>query len=192
MNDILERHFVKKYPKIFAQYGGDPKDTCMAWGVACGDGWFFLLDNLCRAIQWRIDYRKDNIEKGYEKTDKEIPQVVFEQVKEKFGGLRIYYTGGDPHISAMVSFSETLSMSICENCGAMNHEVGRTKGWIQSLCTKCSLEYEKPIKQDEKMIKLFEKVLANRKNKNRSWKTIDDYTKTELKALGQPKKKRKA
>ena len=77
MNKELELKLVEKYPIIFSQYGGDMRNTCMAWGMTCSDGWYNLIDELCKDITTIIG-------------DKNI-KVVAAQVKEKFGGLRFYY-----------------------------------------------------------------------------------------------------
>ena len=41
-----------------------------------------------------------------------------DQVKEKFGTLRFYYTGGDDRIDGMVRMAESMSAVTCETCGA--------------------------------------------------------------------------
>ena len=59
------------------------------------------------------------------------------QVKEKFGGLRFYYDGGNNYIDGMVSFAEAMSYKTCEFCGT-THNVGQTnKGWIFTICKEC-------------------------------------------------------
>ena len=60
------------------------------------------------------------------------PQVVASQVKEKFGTLRFYYTGGDDYTSGVTSFAESMSCVTCEDCGAPGETGG--KGWIRTLC----------------------------------------------------------
>lgn len=60
------------------------------------------------------------------------PQVVALQVKEKYGGLRFYYTGGDDVIEGMVSLAETLSFRTCEICGSPGKP--RRDGWVRTLC----------------------------------------------------------
>lgn len=59
-------------------------------------------------------------------------QVVAIQIKEKFGGLRFYYGGGDQCISGMVRMAEAMSEVTCEDCGAPGTLGGR--GWIRTLC----------------------------------------------------------
>ena len=64
-----------------------------------------------------------------------IPQVTLDQVKEKFGTLRFYYTGGDDYISGMVSLAESMSAVTCESCG--NPGKSRGGGWIHTYCEPC-------------------------------------------------------
>lgn len=39
------------------------------------------------------------------------------QIKEKFGGLRIYYNGQDPYIDGLISMAEAWAYRTCEECG---------------------------------------------------------------------------
>jgi hypothetical protein len=64
-----------------------------------------------------------------------IPQVTLDQVKEKFGTLRFYYTGGDDIIDGMVRMAESMTEVTCEECG--NTGERRGGGWIHTYCTPC-------------------------------------------------------
>ena len=66
---------------------------------------------------------------------KSIPQVTLDQVKEKFGTLRFYYSGGDDYISGMVSLAESMTSVICESCGNVGERRGG--GWVHTYCTPC-------------------------------------------------------
>jgi len=137
MHQLLDDYLCKKYPKIFIERGLSAQESCMHWGLAVGNGWFSLLDTLCHDIQSSIDSHNECVRKGYDWAVKagEIKQFVALQVKEKFSGLRFYYSGGDERIAGMVSYAEDLSYSICETCGQMSEDVGRNKkGWIQTSC----------------------------------------------------------
>ena len=107
--DMLET----KYPKMFAKKYG---------GLAIGAGWWNMINELCNTIQKHIDNNPN------------CPQVVIEQIKEKFGGLRFYYQGGDEFIHGAVWFAETMSTTLCEECGAPGHRTNG--GYIQTLCKK--------------------------------------------------------
>lgn len=65
-----------------------------------------------------------------------IPPIQITQVKEKFGGLCFYFTGGDDYILGMVSLAENLSYRTCELCGSTN-DVGMTQGWLRAVCKSC-------------------------------------------------------
>lgn len=64
-----------------------------------------------------------------------VPQVTLDQVKEKFGTLSFYYTGGDDTIYGMVRMAESMSAVTCEFCG--NPGQARHDGWIKTLCDPC-------------------------------------------------------
>lgn len=132
MKQELDEELCAKYPKIFANRHGDMKETLMCWGFECGDGWYKILDSLCRQIQSHIDWKneqRDRFQRGNGCT-----QVVAVQVKEKFGGLRFYYDGGDDAIDGMVRMAESWAANTCETCG----ESGtiRHGGWIRTLCDR--------------------------------------------------------
>lgn len=123
MNDELEKKLVEKYPKLYAQYGGDMRQTCMAWGMSCGDGWFKIIEELSEKLS-------------------KFEGVEAAQVKEKFGGLRFYVDGTTQEnykeVHKIISEYEALSYKTCENCG----EVGEVRkgGWVRTLCDKCENE----------------------------------------------------
>jgi hypothetical protein len=64
-----------------------------------------------------------------------VNQVHVQQIKEKFGTLRFYYSGGDEYIAGMVSLAESLSAAICEGCGSPGNKT--RSGWIRVLCDAC-------------------------------------------------------
>lgn len=114
----FSKRMEEKYPKMFAgQYGG----------FAIGEGWWPIIETLCANIQSHTDWWNKNRE-----TRPVVEQVVVEQIKEKFGGLRFYYTGGDDQISGMVRMAEAWADHSCEECGAPGKLGG--KGWIRTLC----------------------------------------------------------
>jgi NADH pyrophosphatase NudC (nudix superfamily) len=62
------------------------------------------------------------------------------QIKEKFGGLRFYYDGGNDKVFKLTSKAENKSYKICESCGKPGKPNG--EGWIVTLCKKCRKEYD--------------------------------------------------
>jgi hypothetical protein len=113
--DAFAKQMEERFPKIFAEpYGG----------FACGEGWWPILEALCGQIQHHIDWRN--------KQGNVVHQVTVAQIKEKFGGLRFYYSGGDDAIDGMVRMAESWAARSCEECGAPGKS--RDGGWIKTLC----------------------------------------------------------
>ena len=82
--------------------------------------------------------REELLKEDFREVTPIIDQVTVDQVKEKFGGLRFYYTGGDDKIRGMVGMAESLSAITCEECGAPGDQ--RQGGWIRTLCDEHAAE----------------------------------------------------
>lgn len=122
----------EKYPKIFKNQDILNIETYKPWGFECGSGWFKIIDVLCNQIQLHIN-EINNLNEDY--------QVVASQVKEKFGGLRFYYDGGDDAISGMVLMAESMAYVTCEHCG--NSGKRQPGGWVRTLCDHCQENFNK-------------------------------------------------
>ena len=138
MNPELDEKLCSKYPLIFANRDGSPRETAMCWGFECGDGWYNLIDCLCATIQSHIKNSKKQYDWAVKREDKNLPeisdQVVAFQVKEKFGGLRFYTNGTDEFTNGAITFAENMSHHICEICG---NRGSMNKGpWFRTLCDK--------------------------------------------------------
>ena len=133
-NDLYE-----KYPNLFANK--DNPQSPMCYGIECNLGWYNLLNSLCWRInqhkQQKIDRFRYLIKNDPEKlkTEPDYPDVKFDQIKQKFGVLRVYYSGGDEYIRGAVSAIEDCSSTICEQCG--NSGSIRKGGWSVVLCDQC-------------------------------------------------------
>ena len=132
MKQELDKLLCEKYPKMMVNRNKDMMETCMCWGFECGDGWFNILDQLMGNIQHHIDWKN--------RTEEVVAQVTLDQVKEKFGTLRFYYSGGDDYISGLVSMAESMSGVTCEGCG--NPGKSRGGGWIHTYCGACEEKRE--------------------------------------------------
>jgi len=146
MKEDLDAKLVEKYPLIFANRHADMKTTAMCWGFENGDGWYNIIDQLCACVQSHIDWRNKQRESLLKSNPynfsipDEVPQVVAQQVKEKFGELRFYYIGGDDEIEGMVRMAEAMSGVTCEVCGSPGQQ--RSGGWIRTLCDDHENEYQ--------------------------------------------------
>ena len=117
MHKDLEKLLYDRYPEIFADRDAPVTDSLMGFGCSHGDGWYFIIDNLCRCIQSHVEWKR--------KTNPDF-YVRAVQVKEKFGTLRFYIEGGDEEVFGMIKMAEAMSRNVCEITG----DIGSNNVWI--------------------------------------------------------------
>ncbi|MCX7593177.1 MAG: hypothetical protein N2235_05355 [Fischerella sp.] len=169
MRPDLDKKLVEKYPAIFRDRYGNPKNTAMCWGFEHGDGWYHILDILCAMLykdynnakreyerlrrregtkdytgtivdSIRVERARLKMKEEYEK----IPVAV--QVKEKYGTLRFYVDRSDHAADDLIHFAELMSEVTCEECG--NPGRLREGSWIRTLCDQHALEQGYIIDED--------------------------------------------
>lgn len=109
----------KKQQALFAQYAKHiSKKNC---GIGFPPGWYDVVKGIFEFIEAR----------GYK-------DVRVQQIKEKFGGLRFYYEGGDDELFKMVAEAEDQTYKICDMCGKQGQR--HTAGWIKTRCADHRLD----------------------------------------------------
>lgn len=183
MNEQHEKYFLDEFPDMFVAWRtGEPftpKDRAagLVFGLECGDGWFTLIDTLCKSIRCHMK----NYNRG--KADEDTLQVKVLQVKEKFGGLRFYVESADEYVYGLIDLAESMSYEICEYCGG-TEDVQRTdQRWIRYYCKNCrdregygAAEDSTPIEVTAQK-KLDEHFCKNKHIPNQE--TLDSMEKTE-------------
>ncbi len=125
--DEFEKRLKEKHPVMFSEpYGG----------ICVDEGWWPIIESLCGQIDHYVKWKNDQKEK-YNRGEG-CPEVIVTQIKEKFGGLRFYYSGGDDTIDGMVRMAESWADHTCETCGKPGKS--RSGGWIKTLCEDHELE----------------------------------------------------
>jgi len=171
MNQELEQQLIKKYPKLFKNKNLPPTQTLICFGCECGDGWYQLLDHLFGyltdhmerklAVDYISEYKdqhkdKKNYYRDYCSYKFEPPQIILDQVKEKYGTLRCYYhtefddipdevwanldlkdfykklEAYNRKIDDAIEYAEYISSRTCEETGKEGKLY--TKGWWKVLC----------------------------------------------------------
>ncbi len=92
----------------------------------CGKGWD-------KMIQRVLDYI-DNLNNDIDSKD----SILVHQIKEKFGGLRIYCNYYPEDLSKVIQEAENESYKTCEICGTKENVGHTTSGWITTCCEKCA------------------------------------------------------
>ena len=120
-NKDIEQRLLNRIPQGWGKY------------ISCGEGWYWILDAL--------DHKLSYLDSDYE----------LNQVKEKFGTLRFYFSSKkDGMINEImqdcVTRAEYQSESTCEYCGkslylrSPNFDRSvklREGGWVKTLCDPC-------------------------------------------------------
>ena len=138
MSPELDKELCSNFPDIMVERRLGAMETAMCWGFDHDDGWYNLLATAMKMIQSYIDMRK--------RLGVEVEQVVFEQVKEKFGMLTIYYRGGDEYTKGIISMATAMSRCTCEVCG--NPGYANKTGWIKTLCLDHHIERDEKLNVD--------------------------------------------
>lgn len=79
MSPEKDQELFEKFPKLYRNYVLPMNETCMCWGFECPDEWYYVLYELSERIETYLQENNLSLE--------------VDQVKEKFGGLRYYYSG---------------------------------------------------------------------------------------------------
>lgn len=136
MKKELEDSLFEKYPQIL-------KRENLKYGFSCGDGWFPIIDRACSFVQNHTDWHNAQGEYSVRESPIDgvtIPQFEMRQVKEKFGGLRLYGTGFTDYTRGAIDMAEGMSYRICEVCGSTGSL--RKSRWWQTLCDQHNEERE--------------------------------------------------
>jgi hypothetical protein len=135
MNSQIEEHLFTTYFNLFEseEIRSDETLSCMAWGFECGDGWSKLIEDMIKKIQQIVK-------------EKQLTDFHFEQIKEKWGTLRVYTSNSCPEIDKVIEEAEHISAVTCEICGAP----GKTRGgsWVQTLCDIHSIRPEFDVEKE--------------------------------------------
>jgi hypothetical protein len=125
-NEIIKNDkdidFIKKMKNTIKKIeeSNTPKDPFSLFGIEHGYGWYGLTLPIIEEIRLYNIANPDN-------------QIYIDQIKEKFGSLRIYVSGEPDYLDAMIKKAEYESNYICEICGARGN-TEKIDGWYWTLC----------------------------------------------------------
>ena len=101
------------------------KVSDMPW--ECGKGWWPLIDKVAAAI--------DSFNAAHPESSIEVSQI-----KQKFGGLRIYHHNAPEDIRKLIDEAIEASWHTCERCGATEGIITNLEGYRLTLCPDCRKE----------------------------------------------------
>lgn len=130
MSPEKDAKLVADFPLLYRRRHDSPKETCMCWGFACADGW----EPIIRLTSAALEAHAKAV----------APHLCAEQVKEKFGSLRIYLNHHDELVHALQVLAGWLSETTCEECGTRPARIcQRPTGSVRTLCETCGPAWER-------------------------------------------------
>ncbi|MFH7836568.1 MAG: hypothetical protein QXL51_08225 [Candidatus Aenigmatarchaeota archaeon] len=119
LSSSIEKERNKRNPNIYEKEI-KPIWDLMVFGLMCDKGWFNLIDAAMDLIEEENKKEKINIE----------------EIKEKYGELRIYFSGGSDKLNEKINRISILSNVICEECGEVIKTKHKQGSWIYTRCDK--------------------------------------------------------
>lgn len=138
MKKELQEKLFKAGPNLYKNKDKSPQETCMCWGITCGDGWFDILMELTLKLEPLV---VEQINENPESPS----QPLVRQVKEKFGGLRFYMDWETDKMSKYIKEAEDKAIVTCEWCGNPGYLQGQY--WVNTLCDDCQIKNENGYRQ---------------------------------------------
>jgi hypothetical protein len=116
--------------------------------IECETGWSGIIEAMLHKIR---DHHEqiETIRKLYPERELEYTPIYFLQIKEKFGGLRIYATGGDFYTRGIIDMAEEMARHVCEFSGdkgkirtrKINEEGLEVPAWIKVMSDSVAKEH---------------------------------------------------
>ena len=103
----------------------NPKLLSIPW--ECGKGWWPLIEKVAAAI--------DSFNAAHPDSPVEVTQI-----KQKFGGLRIYHYNAPEDIRQLIDEAIEPSWHTCERCGTTESVTTNPDGYRLTLCPECRKE----------------------------------------------------
>jgi|ERR1700674_78019 len=130
MRRELDEKLCQLAPHLFVDRHASMQTTAMCWGFDVGDGWYSLLEEAAKKLEPLIAAAIAKDPKAWE-----FGYYRASQVKEKYGTLRFYLSGGTDEMYAIINKAVEQSSKTCETCGKPGKIRGR--GWYYIRCASC-------------------------------------------------------
>ena len=141
--------FMSRFPILFQNRKMDMTQTCMCWGIDCPIGWYHILEQLCTYLE----FHNQQFSKEYGIA------VVADQVKEKFGTLRFYFSIAfvdketglkvGPEDENAENINETAALYVARDYLDMlaDEAIGEAEMMTEETCADCGV----PLTKDNKV-----------------------------------------
>lgn len=114
--ELTSEVIISEFPDLF-------KDKNV-YGLQCNKGWFPLIYEMCRELSQGV--KEDSLDR-----------LTIVQIKEKFGGLRVYIHHGNDRARAIYEKAARRAETTCELCGSEHAKMTERGGFYQTVCGPC-------------------------------------------------------
>jgi hypothetical protein len=114
-----------KCPNLFNAELLNEKRCATVRYIETKEGWDNIIETACTKIEAL------NIE-----------GLLCVQIKEKFGGLRLYCNFETPEVSKIIREAESLAWQTCEMCGTTENVCLQGVSWTVNWCKDCYAKYK--------------------------------------------------
>lgn len=144
---IANKALIDKYPFLIPRNvwtGEVPEDYDYSYCEKFDDGWEEIFLKVCDVIKEEWDSWNEETRKNF----------YFTELKEKWGGMRVYTTFYSERIENAINIANFLSHYTCIKCGKQprtlfgGHKIWNTRGWIVPLCKECAKKLGESTKVD--------------------------------------------
>lgn len=94
-----------------------------------GPGWHDLIIQLVQKI-----------EQVYKKRNVDVSEFKIDEMKEKYGGLRVSVRSSLSEVHDLITQYEGLSESTCEECSSKSGRLHTKNEYLLTLCAECATE----------------------------------------------------
>ena len=121
----LTKSLYDDFPSLFQRHTLGMDQSCMYFGIQVLGGWYHILYRLSFSISTVVSEK-----------NLDPQEYCYEQIKEKFGLLRVYMFGGmTEEMAQAIQRAEEESAKTCEVCGREGQQMN--KGWMRVRCNDC-------------------------------------------------------
>ncbi len=131
---MTDKQLILKYPELFGLPPFDPTKTLIGFGFEVNKGWLPILEKGFKKIS-------EIINEGH------IQDFRICQVKEKFGGLRIYCNYYMDQVDEVIEAMEKECAHTCDLCGSPEGKL-RQDMWLTVRCNSCYDNWKKSIQKE--------------------------------------------
>lgn len=134
----LTQSLYDDFPSLFQRHTLAMNQSCMYFGIQVLSGWYQIVYGLSSSISTVVSEK-----------NLDPQEYCYEQIKEKFGLLRVYMAGATTEeMDQAIRRAEEESARTCEVCGREAQQ--SNNGWMRVRCIECEERREQELHESKR------------------------------------------